>query len=172
MVGSLEEARLFAVLNSVMKVEKSRGGEGASHVDGWWSRQREQQVESFWGRNDFAVFRKEQGDTVAEAEWGRERIDRGEVTGVMVEEVVTGRSCKALQPIIGNVALILREMGIQWKGSNDSTNGSDRGCSTVGYGKCARCVYMRKSPRHFGSQSCIVVKTHGLSVVRLLGYNL
>ena len=47
MVGSLEEARLFAVLNSVMKVEKSRGGKGASHVDGWWSTQREQQVESF-----------------------------------------------------------------------------------------------------------------------------
>lgn len=142
MVGSLEEASFFAVLNSVMKVEKSRGGEGVSHVDGWWSRQWEQQVESFWGRNDFAVFKKEQGDTVAEAEWGRERIDRGEATGVMEEEIVTGRSCKALQAIIGNVALILREMGIQWKGSNDPTNGSDQGCSTVGYGKCAHVVHI------------------------------
>ena len=45
----------------------------------------------------------------------RKRIRKGCIIEVRVEERVTGRWCKALWAIMGNVALILREMKSQQK---------------------------------------------------------
>ena len=55
------------------------------------------------------MFKTEQGDTVAGTEQVKGRVERDE------EVVVVGKQCEALEAIVGKVAFILREVGIQGK---------------------------------------------------------